>query len=663
VKTRRTIAAMAAIGLFLGPVLGVQAQTNEPQLVPPELVPDSGTFWLIQLDGPFPFDPFPSLDVYLLDDGSFMIDDGSVVYPIRAGSSGTAQMDPDPTPPEEGDPGGGGNFPSTPVNYGCSLWLGVSISNDVAVVTLNNTRQNQTYSIWSTEYLGPGKWALETSVAGALGNLTQTIIPMNQRTNLFLRASEFRDYLTNAVFQGLSHTNTRAAPPDTMGAVGPNHFVELLNGLNTNTAIAVYDKSGTLISRTSMTNFFAVSGTDGTNYPTGDMADPRILFDRQSQRWLATAIQPNPGIVILAVSNDDSPTNLATGWTKYLIQVRQNAGEFLVDYDTLGLDANGVYVSALRGGLGTGLWHSVMAIKKPEIYQGTNLITLLQVTNLVSWTIQPAVNFDDVPADGPAWFVAKGPPDFSTNYQGGPLLYRRLQWIGTNAVWADENWLEVSNTGSTYQDYYDLDGTNVETFPTVGISASQGGTANGVNLYTIGSRLMMAVVRNQSLWTCHTVGLGGTNGTYTGDSSGTNVDRSANQWFKLQINPDGSGITMGDHGRVFDPAQTNAWWYYFPSLAVNCPGDMVMGFSGSSATNYISALYTWRLDSGWTLGTPRVIWPGQIAVTAGGFRWGDYSATGSDPADDWSFWTVQEYAGGSGAFSWRTVIANIRPSP
>jgi hypothetical protein len=551
------------------------------------------------------------------------------------------------------------------VNYGCSLWLGVSISNDVAVVTLNNTRQNQTYSIWSTEYLGPGDWALETSVAGAIGNVTETAIPMNQRTNLFLRASEFRDYVTNTVFQGLSYANTRSIVPDTMGAVGPSHFIELLNGLGTNAAIAVYDRSGTLLSQTSMTNFFAVLGEDGTNYPTGQMADPRILFDHQSLRWVASAIQQNIGIVILAISSDDNPTNFVTDWTKHLIQVSQNAGEPRVDYDTLGLDAKGIYLAVYRGGFGTGLWHSVVAFKKPEIYQGTNFMTLLQVTNLVSWTIQPAVNFDDVPADGPAWFVAKGAPSLGTNYQGGPLMYRRLQWQGTNAVWTDTNWVEVGSGGAGYQDYYDLDGTNVTNLPSTGISAPQPGI--GINLWLVGSRLMMAVIRDGFLWTSHMVGLNGTSGSYTGNLTGTNVDRSAVQWFKMQINPDRTTLTLDNHGRVFDSAETNAWWYYFPSLAVNCEGDMVAGFSGSNATNYISGFYTSRLGCGWSLGEPRLIQAGGTNYSAD--RWGDYSATFTDPIDSWTFWTVQEYAtswtspGGGVSGRWGTVIATIRPNP
>jgi hypothetical protein len=659
VKTRGTIETVAAvIGCVMLIGFGAGAQTEGLQLVPPELVPESATFWLIQMEGPFPYDPSPGLPVYALEDGTFVVDDSAAIYPTQALSSGMAAQDSDPMPPEEGDPGGGGGSWSGPVDYGCSLWLGVSLSNDVAVVTLNNTRPGQTYTIWSTEDLSPDNWLLETNIVGDVGNVTQTNILLNQRTNLFLRASESRYYVTNAVFLGLDQTNTGASVPDTMGAVGPDHFVELLNGTGTKTAIAVYDKlSGDLISQASMSNFFAVE-VSGTNYPRYQMTDPRILFDHQSHRWVASAIEQGDGIVILAVSNDDSPTNLATGWSNYVFHVRAIPGEPSVDYDTLGVDANGIYLSVLRIGMG----HSVLAIKKPEIYAGTNLSTQLDVTNgLISWTIQPAVNFDDVPTNGYTWFVAKGPPDAGTNYQGGPILYRRLQWQGTNVVWADTNWVEVTNPGSDYQDYYEFSGTNFGSIPGPGISAPQLGTTIGIDLYSIGSRLMMATIRNGFVWTCQTVGLSGTNGAYTGDASGTNVDRSALQWLTLEIKPDDSGLTMSDRGRIFDTAETNAWWYYFPSLAVNCPGDMVMGFSGSSATNYIGAFYTWRLAQGTALEQARLIRPGTTNTLNP--SWGDYSATTLDPVDDWSFWTVQEHAAPVGAFKWQTTIARLRPNP
>src|SRR6266536_2022377 len=186
-----------------------------------------------------------------------------------------------------------------------------------------------------------------------------------------------------------------------MGAVGPGHFVELLNGM-----IAVYDKSGQMIVQTNSNNFFALQDADGTNYPTVTlMADPRILYDHQEQRWIATALDTGSRQVILGVSNNDNPTNLTSGWSRYLIRVKRPG--FLADYPTLGLDANGIYTAVLQLG-STNAAHTIVAIKKPAIYLGTNFSALLEVTNgLTSWTIQPAVNFDDVPTNGYAWFVAK----------------------------------------------------------------------------------------------------------------------------------------------------------------------------------------------------------------------------------------------------------------
>jgi hypothetical protein len=95
---------------------------------------------------------------------------------------------------------------------------------------------------------------------------------------------------------------------------------------------------------------------------------------------------------------------------------------------------------------------------------------------------------------------------------------------------------------------------------------------------------------------------------------------------------------------------------------VNCSGDIVMGFSGSSETNYIGSYYSWRLANGLGPAKPRAIRAGTTNYLSG--RWGDYSATTLDPTDDWSFWTVQEYADPAGGdLPWRTVITNIKPAP
>jgi hypothetical protein len=129
-------------------------------------------------------------------------------------------------------------------------------------------------------------------------------------------------------------------------------------------------------------------------------------------------------------------------------------------------------------------------------------------------------------------------------------------------------------------------------------------------------------------------------------------------------------ISYCTNGRIYDSASTNPHWYHFPSLAVNCAGDMIIAFSGSGLTNYIGAFCTWRLANGSALLVPRVIQAGltHYVNDVKSRRWGDYSATSSDPADVWAFWTVQQYADPSGAdsngdYAWRTVIRKLRPSP
>ena len=171
---------------------------------------------------------------------------------------------------------------------------------------------------------------------------------------------------------------------------------------------------------------------------------------------------------------------------------------------------------------------------------------------------------------------------------------------------------------------------------------------------------MNAVIRNGFLYTCHHVGLMGTNGVdATNDASGASVDRSAIQWLQFQLDPAGAGLSYRRHGRVFDAAPTNPWYYYFPSIGVNCASEVVLGFSGSATNQYIGAFFAWRPiacaveDPPFQFHQGTAHWPGS--------RWGDYSATFSDPADGEAVWTVQQYAiTGNEGDAWATWIARIK---
>jgi len=436
--------------------------------------------------------------------------------------------------------------------------------------------------------------------------------------------------------------------------------------------IAVYDKSGNYLIGTNLNDFFRM----GTNFPTGDMQDSRMLYDQESDRWVACAQDQGSGQVALAVSNDANPTNLSSGWSRYLIAEKRDGNG--LGLQAMGMDANGIYVDVRRF-LGypttsTNGGHSIIAIKKPEIYQANVVTSSLEISNAVPvWYAQPAVNFDPVPTNGYAWIIGKGPPDLSASYRGGAILYRPFHWVGTNVEAVGTGWITITKPGPTYRDYYDLDGTNAFVAFDLGTSvAAPEATAEGgydINLHFVGSSLTSsAVISRETLWVSHVVGVAGTSGVYVGsDPYGTNVDRSAIQWFKLAV--DGAGGSLGylEHGRIYDNATTNAHWYYFPSIAVNCAGYVVAAFSGSSATNYVGAYYSWRPACCSGFGIPRLVKDGETTWATENPKWGDYTAAVVDP-DGLTIWTVQEYVGPvvdnePDNPHWRTIIAKIYPLP
>ena len=168
---------------------------------------------------------------------------------------------------------------------------------------------------------------------------------------------------------------------------------------------------------------------------------------------------------------------------------------------------------------------------------------------------------------------------------------------------------------------------------------------------------MTAVIRDGYLWTCHHVGLDGTDGDYDGGTP----DRSGIQWLRLGVAQ--GGLSYGTHGRIYDSAGSSPYSYYFPSLNVDDDGNVVYGFSGSKSGEHVGAFFTGRKANGAFMSRPVLLEAGRVATTSD--RWGDYSATIIDPTND-SFWTVQEYAFDDVEMSqlvWATGIMQIEVAP
>src|SRR5205085_3595911 len=110
-----------------------------------------------------------------------------------------------------------------------------------------------------------------------------------------------------ANFQSMTVAQSGFIPPDTTGAVGPNHFMQYNNG-----RINFFRKDGTAVGTSpNETTFWVNAGlpTGTTGNPAGD---PRLLYDPLSGRWFATAFtgQSTNNNLIIARSETADPTGV-----------------------------------------------------------------------------------------------------------------------------------------------------------------------------------------------------------------------------------------------------------------------------------------------------------------------------------------------------------------
>jgi hypothetical protein len=405
-------------------------------------------------------------------------------------------------------------------------------------------------------------------------------------------------------------------PPDTMGAAGPSHLMEM-----TNDKLGFFNKStGALISSVSLQTFWASLGT-GSGQPDNFPFDPKALYDQNSNRFIAVTMGANgiPGVpgpqsswLMIAISNTSDPTG---SWTKWAIDADNNSGDW-ADFPGLGVDDNNVYVTAnIFSFSEVYQYGKVWVIPKIQLLNGNASITWTEFSNPTGsgFTMQPAHVFGSSSTE---YLINEG-----YNSPSNLLNINKITFPGGTPIWTNLGFIQVNS--------YPPPNPSTYSYP----DAPQSGSGTGIA--TNDARLLNAVFLNGYLWTTHTV--------INNANTKTEV-----AWY--QIDPANASTsphygTPVQQGRISDVSR----WYYFPSIAVNSRNDVGIGFSGSNSTEYAGAYYTTRnaSDAPGTMQSVGLLKAGLAPYVPFAIRWGDYSATVVDPADDTSFWTVQEYAGTS----------------
>ncbi len=386
-----------------------------------------------------------------------------------------------------------------------------------------------------------------------------------------------------ANFVGSDVTLAGFVPPDSDGAIGPGGFVEFINGV-----YRVYSRNGDVLQQYSQTEFWSNAGIA----PDAQPYDPRVLYDPGSGRWFAAASTPTS--FVLAVSDSADPTQ---GWRALSIRALPDGSGKFLDFTALGLNQQGVYLEASND------WY-IVAIPKSDLLG--DVITSADAKLFTS--------FADPVASGLPGFTAQ--PVVAPDLAGSEPFISAANWATGEIRISSVDWTDSTPTLNA------APGRSVYVAP-MNFPRQAPQLGSDIPIGTVDPRFTdSAVLQNGDLFAVQTV---------LGDSG-----RDVLRWYEI-ADPLGTP-QLAASGEISPPGLDA----YFGSIAVNPTGQVVIGFSASSPTQYVGsyAVAGQVTEDGIEFGDPILLAAGSAPHTSG--RWGDFSATTFDPANPSQFWTIQE---------------------
>lgn len=316
--------------------------------------------------------------------------------------------------------------------------------------------------------------------------------------------------------------------------------------------------------------------------------DPRLLYDPAAQRWIAVALRDDGASftnskLLIAISDGDDATG---SWHRFTIPIDAN-NRFSADFPRVGLAQNDIVITSDLWTTGTSsslAGAEVRVIARSAAYSATTTLPVAllpqQLTDLTPVSVQD-------PGDPSAWFL----------YRAG----------------------DVVNVMDTHN------GAQLAAFscpmPSLANCCGLGPQLGSPVLMDVGAEFLhYAIVRGKKLWMVQSFAVIG--------------ELNAVLVWNVDLRTRATKVWMID-----DPGKQIA--YAFPSIAINKAGAALVGYSIFHAGIYPSAAFTYIAPNG-AMSAPAILKNGSGAYTIA--RWGDFSTTVVDPADDTSFWTVQTIA-------------------
>ncbi len=475
---------------------------------------------------------------------------------------------------------------------------------------------------------------------------------------------------TIANFEGVSNQDNfdifggRVNPPDPVGDVGPNNYVEMIN-----LVFSIYDKSGNRLlgpvdTGTLWDGFVVPDCTD----PSGD---PVVLYDQFSDRWLLSQFTTRglddpslPFYNCVAISATPDPTG---AYYRYAFKTQPDpeapaGGSFFPDYPKYGVWKDSYVMTTRDFGFLTGYGISVYALEKNKMINGQAKARAVQFfldSNVVpletigDGLLPPDVDGKTKPkADAPAPIV--GTQDDGAGYGG---TFDALNIWELKVQWNSR--ATASLTGPIQLPVASFDSV----FPCVGGQGSrdclpQPGITNSAQYLDILSYRQRPTYR-----------LAYRNfGTYESYVTNQSVEAAPGvagiRWYEIRRGATGN-YSVYQQGTYAPGDGVHRW---MGSAAQDKKGNIAVGYSVVNGTDVFPGIrYTGRLASDplgqMTLGEGTIVNGSGVQRTTNS-RWGDYTSLNVDPVDDCTFWYVNEYYTATGQASstagWQTRIASFK---
>ncbi len=422
-------------------------------------------------------------------------------------------------------------------------------------------------------------------------------------------------------------SNGTAIPPDTHGAVDSTYAVTAIN-----TSITIQNRTThAVVSTVSLDGFWSSMETTASGGHGTGAYDPRVHYDPNYKRWIMMADvygETTYSQLFIAVSATSSPTGT---WHMYRIVV---GGSNWLDFPCVGFNNRWIAISGnMFTSAGAFVNDVLYVLDYATMMSGGTLSygTINPSSSVSQFTICPAQTFD----------AAEHNLFCIENWNGGSGQVRLTKITGNIGGLT----LSTVATPSTSTHWKSAPNTTSADFvPQLGTTDMLQANDDRINNFS---------QRNNKFWFAYTAFL---------PATGT-VNRAAAMWWQIDSTGTANQVGLIDAGSATD-------FYFFPSISSNQNNDALIGFAHSSSSIHPSCSYVVHANTD-AAGTTTPVYTyrhGQKTYYqdfgSGEDRWGDYSATCTDPRNNLDFWTLQEsvpnYSGAITNSIWDTWWAYVR---